>query len=99
MSEFVPVMEFEDFLEENGKIVDQVVYLQPYKEGWTKEYVLKYDHRECIDGSRFYKNENDVWRGWFFSFNEVRAKNFECLSVQGDSDILKKIIMNEYSGK
>ncbi|VDM67218.1 unnamed protein product [Strongylus vulgaris] len=84
---------------EYGRVIDQVVYLQPYKEGWTDEYVLKYDHRECIDGSRFYKNENNAWRGWFFSFNEVRAKEFECLSVQGDSETLKKIILNEYRDK
>ncbi|KAK6042000.1 PH domain protein, partial [Cooperia oncophora] len=47
---------------ENGQIIDQVVYLQPYKEGWGDEYKIKYDHRECIDGSRFYQQiSDDSW--------------------------------------
>ncbi|KHJ85576.1 hypothetical protein OESDEN_14693, partial [Oesophagostomum dentatum] len=84
---------------EHGPVIDQVVYLQPYKEGWTDEYILKYDRRECIEGSRFYKQEASLWRGWFFSFDNVRAKNFECLSVQGDSETLKKILLEEYRDK
>ncbi|EYC16600.1 hypothetical protein Y032_0033g2742 [Ancylostoma ceylanicum] len=99
LNEFVPVMEFEDFIQEHGHLIDQVVYLQPYKEGWTNEYVLKYDHRDCIEGSRFYRYEKDAWRGWFFSYDHVRAKKFECLSVQGDSDTLKKIVLEEYPDK
>ncbi|KAK6742630.1 hypothetical protein RB195_010095 [Necator americanus] len=99
LNEFVPVMEFETFVQEQGNIVEQVVYLQPYKEGWSGEYVLKYDHRDCIDGSRFYKFENNAWRGWFFSYENIRAKKFECLSLQGDSDTLKKVILEEYPGR
>nr|CDJ94763.1 Sterile alpha motif SAM and PDZ and Pleckstrin homology and GDP-fucose protein O-fucosyltransferase domain containing protein [Haemonchus contortus] len=97
LNEFVPVVEFEDFLNENGPHLDQVVYLQPYKEGWSDEYKLKYDHRPCIDGSRFYHQESESsWRGWFFSYDEVRAKKFECISIQGDSATLRDLILKEY---
>ncbi|VDL80030.1 unnamed protein product [Nippostrongylus brasiliensis] len=96
LNEFVPVMEFEDFLKENNRPIDQVVYLQPYKEGWGTEYVLKYDRRECIDGSKFYQKDGDLWNGWFFSYESVRAKNFECISIQGDSSTLRDLVKNEY---
>ncbi|VDO32399.1 unnamed protein product [Haemonchus placei] len=96
LNEFIPVVEFEDFLKENGPFLDQVVYLQPYKEGWGDEYKLKYDHRPCIDGSRFYHQESESsWRGWFFSYDEVRAKKFECISIQGDSATLRDLILKE----
>ncbi|KJH47843.1 hypothetical protein DICVIV_06038 [Dictyocaulus viviparus] len=83
-------------LTEYGALIDQVVYLQPYKEGWSDDYVMKYDSRNCIDGSRFYIKEGDLWNGWFFSYEEVRAKKFECISIQGDSDTLKQLILNRY---
>uniref|UniRef100_A0A0K0CUN2 GDP-fucose protein O-fucosyltransferase 2 n=1 Tax=Angiostrongylus cantonensis TaxID=6313 RepID=A0A0K0CUN2_ANGCA len=35
-------------------------------------------------------------RSWFFSYDEVRAKKFECISFQGDSETLKKLILNQY---
>ncbi|VDM59864.1 unnamed protein product [Angiostrongylus costaricensis] len=96
LNEFVPVLEFEDYLQEYGTLIDQVVYLQHYKEGWSDDYILKYDRRECIEGSRFYRREGHLWRGWFFSYDEVRAKKFECISIQGDSETLKKLILNQY---
>lgn len=96
LSEFVPIIEFEDFLEESGSTIEQVVYLQPYKEGWGKEYVLKYDRRECVDGPRLYRRDGDSWRGWFFSYEHVRAKSFECISIQGDSATLRDLIKSEY---
>lgn len=46
---------------ESGSTIEQVVYLQPYKEGWGKEYVLKYDRRECVDGPRLYRRDGDSW--------------------------------------
>ncbi|KAK6010185.1 hypothetical protein OSTOST_24801, partial [Ostertagia ostertagi] len=82
---------------ENGPSIDQVVYLQPYEEGWGDEYKLKYDRRPCIDGSRFYQQRADgSWRGWFFSYEEVHAKKFECISIQGDSATFKDLIISEY---
>uniref|UniRef100_A0A1I7XAI4 peptide-O-fucosyltransferase n=1 Tax=Heterorhabditis bacteriophora TaxID=37862 RepID=A0A1I7XAI4_HETBA len=48
-------------LESQSLLIENVIYLQHYKEGWGKEYVMKYDRRDCIDGHKYYKKENDSW--------------------------------------
>ncbi|KAE9416122.1 hypothetical protein Angca_004060, partial [Angiostrongylus cantonensis] len=71
LDDFVPVLEFEDYLREYGTLIDQVVYLQPYKEGWNDDYVLKYDLRECIEGSRFYHREGHLCSSIFIDRGEA----------------------------
>uniref|UniRef100_A0A8R1E4R8 GDP-fucose protein O-fucosyltransferase 2 n=1 Tax=Caenorhabditis japonica TaxID=281687 RepID=A0A8R1E4R8_CAEJA len=77
---------------ENNKI-DEVLYLQHYSEGWGTEFVRKFDERPCTQ-TPHYKNSNDGWRGWFYSYDDVLAKNFKCVSIQGDSETLKQLILH-----
>ena len=59
---FVPVMEFEEFLKLNGDVIDQVVYLQHYAEGWKNgEWEERYDVRECINTNNYYLKDGDMW--------------------------------------
>ncbi|KAF1762245.1 hypothetical protein GCK72_010507 [Caenorhabditis remanei] len=95
LNRFVPVIEFEDFLDETeNKPIDQVVYLQHYEEGWGTEYVRKFDERKCLPpANSHYKQEGDsYWRGWFYSYEDVRATNFKCVSIQGDSGTLRDLL-------
>ncbi|CAI2348244.1 unnamed protein product [Caenorhabditis sp. 36 PRJEB53466] len=94
LNRFIPVIEFEDFLEETENIpIDQVLYLQHYEEGWGTEFVRKFDERPCIHAAdQFYRKDGDEWKGWFYSYGDVRARNFECVSIQGDSDTLKNLL-------
>ncbi|CAI4231124.1 unnamed protein product [Auanema sp. JU1783] len=99
LNEFVPVIEFEQFLEENPtRVIDNVIYLQHYAEGWGTKYELKFEKRDCMDGQKYYKYEKDKqkWAGWFFSFPDVLAKNFECISIQGESRTLTNLIKELY---
>ncbi|PIC42474.1 hypothetical protein B9Z55_009541 [Caenorhabditis nigoni] len=95
LNRFIPVMEFEDFLDESeNRPIDQVIYLQHYEEGWGTEYVRKFDERKCLPpaDSHYKKEKDSKWRGWFYSYEDVRASNFKCISIQGDSGTLKDLL-------
>ena len=47
-------MELEDYLQQEGPIIDTVYYLQNYAEGWKNgHFEEKHDFRECIDKPRY----------------------------------------------
>ncbi|CAD6190420.1 unnamed protein product [Caenorhabditis auriculariae] len=97
LNRFVPVIELDDFLKIHPTgLIDDVVYLQHYAEGWGTEFVRKFDKRPCMSGEKFYKRNGDFWKGWFYSYDELKAKNFECVSIQGDSATLKDLILKDY---
>ncbi|TKR64379.1 hypothetical protein L596_024925 [Steinernema carpocapsae] len=98
LNEFVPVMEFEEFLKENGPMIDKVIYLQNYAEGWSNgNFEMKSDERDCISADRYYKKEDALWRGIFFSYENVRTKELICLSIQGQSKTLANAIEDKYA--
>uniref|UniRef100_A0A1I7TMJ6 GDP-fucose protein O-fucosyltransferase 2 n=1 Tax=Caenorhabditis tropicalis TaxID=1561998 RepID=A0A1I7TMJ6_9PELO len=95
LNRFVPVIEFEDFLDETeNHPIDQVIYLQHYEEGWGTEYVRKFDERKCLSPaySHYKQDETGKWKGWFYSYEDVRARNFKCVSIQGDSGTLRNLL-------
>ncbi|GMT20193.1 hypothetical protein PFISCL1PPCAC_11490, partial [Pristionchus fissidentatus] len=86
LSSFVPSIEFDQFLEAVGSpVIDRLVYLQHFEEGWGGEYVMKHEKRRCTEGDRYYEKEDGLWKGWFYGAEGVRAREMECVSFQGDS--------------
>lgn len=63
LSNFVPVIEFEDFLKLNGNKIDSVIYLQAYQEGWseTEGFKLKYNIRPCLEAQNYYVHKENKW--------------------------------------
>ena len=52
-------MELEDYLRQEGPIIDTVYYLQNYAEGWKDgHFEEKHDFRECIDPARYHQEGN-----------------------------------------
>ncbi|CAJ0931277.1 unnamed protein product, partial [Mesorhabditis belari] len=100
MARFVPVIEFDEFLQVHGNdILPLVIYLQHYKEGWGEHYEMKWDKRECLeDAQRVYRRDTETkkWRGWFFSYSNILANRFKCISFQGDSNTFVEMIMKDY---
>lgn len=95
----VPVMEFDDYLKKvDDPVIDELYYLQRYKEGWTK-WEEKMDIRECVDPPRYHKDENGNWRGRFFDYEEVYAKKFECVSAQAYLLTFKPFLMKNTTGQ
>ncbi|KAJ1347739.1 hypothetical protein KIN20_002881 [Parelaphostrongylus tenuis] len=70
LNEFVPVMEFENYLQEYGRSIDQA--------------------RVCIGKKEIYGMDG-------FFLRRSPSKEFECISIQGDSETLKKLILDRYS--
>ena len=94
-----PVIEFEDYLKMNGKPeVEEVYYLQRYAEGWTK-WEEKFDVRECIEPQRYHKDDNGLWRGQFFGYENMYAKKFVCLSTQAAAITFKPFLLNNTTAK
>ncbi|XP_040563245.1 GDP-fucose protein O-fucosyltransferase 2 [Lepeophtheirus salmonis] len=93
ISRYVPVIEFTDFLDINGLIIDSTYYLQSYKEGWEDgNFEEKWDYRECIDRPPYKKQEKNRYRGYFWGYSDVETRNFSCISVQGTTQVIKDLV-------
>ena len=89
LSLYVPVVEFEDWLEKTGGSLGAVYYLQGYKEGWKNgKFEEKFDLRECLEEPTYEQGQDDLWRGQFFFYEGVAAQSFSCLSVQGHTSVI-----------
>ncbi|XP_074652453.1 GDP-fucose protein O-fucosyltransferase 2-like [Tubulanus polymorphus] len=97
LNRHTPVIEFEDFKTLNGPEIDELYYLQNYKEGWGPDgWKEKMDFRECNQQSRYRQDSKGttsssgagVWRGWFWGFDDVVSKKFNCISIQAHAKYL-----------
>uniref|UniRef100_A0A914YBM1 GDP-fucose protein O-fucosyltransferase 2 n=1 Tax=Panagrolaimus superbus TaxID=310955 RepID=A0A914YBM1_9BILA len=94
---FVPVIEFEEFLEDNGNVIDHVIYLQHYAEGWNNgQWEEKFDVRKCINADNYYAKDGNMWKGFFYSYDNIKAKNLTCLSIQGEAKTLANAISSMF---
>ncbi|XP_053733377.1 GDP-fucose protein O-fucosyltransferase 2 isoform X2 [Synchiropus splendidus] len=90
----VPVIEYEEFIAENGgPFIDQVLVLQNYAEGWTEgKWEEKVDERPCIEKKMYTKDKQGYYRGWFWGFEETRARKVTCMSAQGHASIMVDVL-------
>jgi len=95
INQFTPVVEFSDFIVREGESIDAVYYLQGYKEGWGGHYEEKHDIRDCLENPRYYKDEDvEEYRGKFWNFEGITAKNFNCISIQGGASSFAPFLTN-----
>ncbi|CAM4888912.1 unnamed protein product [Rotaria socialis] len=99
LSRFIPVIEFEDFLQlftssssssSTSQITIPYVYtLQHFSEGWGEHFEEKLEIRKCNEEPMYEKRNDNYYYGWFFGYNDrVRARQFQCLSAQGFVTVL-----------
>ncbi|XP_063356067.1 GDP-fucose protein O-fucosyltransferase 2 isoform X2 [Pelmatolapia mariae] len=90
----VPVIEYEEFIAENGgPFIDHVLVLQNYAEGWTDgKWEEKVDERPCIEKLMYSKDKHGYYRGWFWGYEETRARNVTCLSAQGHASVIAPVL-------
>ncbi|XP_037775793.1 GDP-fucose protein O-fucosyltransferase 2-like [Penaeus monodon] len=91
LSKWTPVIEFEDYLKAEGPKIQEVYMLQHYVEGWTGEWVVKYDRRPCLEEHNFREDSDGSWHGTAWGTN-IRVGNFSCLSIQGEASTLIPLI-------
>ena len=99
LSQFVPVIEFEEFLRLSSSssemTIPYVYTLQHFSEGWGEKFEEKLEIRKCIDEPQYQKTHDKYYRGWFFGYEDrIRVKQFQCLSAQGFVTILSDFILN-----
>ncbi|XP_078536684.1 GDP-fucose protein O-fucosyltransferase 2 [Lissotriton helveticus] len=101
LNENVPVIEYEQFLEEaGGPFIEQVYVLQGYAEGWKEGiWEEKVDARPCIDQLMYSADKNGHYRGWFWGYEETRGLNVSCLSVQGSASIMAPVLLQNTSAR
>lgn len=77
-------------------MVDNVLYLQNYKEGWKAgNFEEKYDYRDCIDPPQYHRDgESGDYSGWFWDHPHFRAREFKCLSVQGSTYVVRDLVLD-----
>lgn len=101
LNRYVPVIEFEDFIHETGSPrIDEILYLQGYAEGWKDgHWEEKVDARDCIDRPIYFKDDDGLYRGYFWGYEDVFAGKFKCISVQGTSSILAPLLLEKTSSR
>ena len=68
----------------NNHIIDKVYYLQNYKGGWENgEFREKMNIEECNRPPPYHKENENLYQGQFWRFNQVRAKELDCVSILG----------------
>ena len=78
--------------------IDQILYLQAYKEGWNNgKFEEKVHERDCIDSPKYRPDGEGVYRGWFWGYSEVYAKAFKCLSIQGFTNTIAPVLLNNHT--
>ncbi|XP_057162848.1 GDP-fucose protein O-fucosyltransferase 2 isoform X2 [Ursus arctos] len=97
----IPVIEYEQFIAESGgPFIDQVYVLQSYAEGWKEgTWEEKVDERPCIDPLLYAPDKHEYYRGWFWGYEETRALNVSCLSVQGSASIMAPVLLRNTSAR
>ena len=101
LNRYVPVIEFEDFVKETGGAeIEEIMYLQGYAEGWKDgHWEEKIDDRDCIDRPVYRKDQNGLYRGYFWGMDQIFARKFKCVSVQGTSAILVPILLEKTNSR
>ncbi|XP_072020609.1 GDP-fucose protein O-fucosyltransferase 2-like isoform X2 [Amphiura filiformis] len=96
LNRHIPVIELEEYIKIRGKPeIDQILYLQSYKEGWSNgKFEEKVDERDCIDRPMYQKDSDGLYRGWFWGYEEVYAKAFKCVSIQGFTTTIAPVLIN-----
>ena len=94
LNRYVPVIEFQDFLKKTGdSAIEEIIYLQGYAEGWTDgKWEEKINERDCIDRPVYHRGNDGLYRGYFWGMENVFARKFKCVSVQGTSAILPEFL-------
>ncbi|XP_039113058.1 GDP-fucose protein O-fucosyltransferase 2 isoform X1 [Hyaena hyaena] len=97
----IPVLEYEQFIAESGgPFIDQVLVLQGYAEGWKEgAWEEKVDERPCIDPLLYAQDKHEYYRGWFWGYEETRALNVSCLSVQGSASVMAPVLLRNTSAR
>ncbi|XP_054569595.1 GDP-fucose protein O-fucosyltransferase 2 isoform X2 [Eptesicus fuscus] len=97
----IPVMEYEDFIAENGgPFIDQIYVLQSYAEGWKEgPWEEKVDERPCLDPPLYSQDKHEYYRGWFWGYEETRGLNVSCLSVQGSASIIAPVLLENTTAR
>ncbi len=93
MNKYVPVIEFEDFIKETSNI-DQIFHLQNYIEGWSNgNFEEKFDFRPCNDKETYFIDGDNKYYGYFWGYEKsIHASNFTCVSYQGMTGVMAKLI-------
>jgi len=88
LNRYVPVMEFDDFLQITGSSsIDLVMYLQRHPDGFSGGWKEMCEVGKCGDRIPFSKQGNK-WRSNFWGHHEVVAQDLDCYDVQGHATIL-----------
>lgn len=101
LNRYVPVIEFEEFVKETGSPgIEEILYLQGYAEGWKDgHWEEKVDDRDCIDKPVYHKDQDGLYRGYFWGMDEIFARKFKCVSVQGTSAILAPLLLEKTNSR
>lgn len=96
LQKFAPVIEMDEFLKNNEKgkpVIEEVHVLQHFKDMWDdgKEWEDRWAIEQCIDSIPYIRT-GKVFKGPFWSYENITAQKVVCTSFQGHVSLLKQLL-------
>ncbi|KAG8230145.1 hypothetical protein J437_LFUL010396 [Ladona fulva] len=96
IKKFIPVIEFEDFIkDESNRIIDEVFFLQNYKDAWeSNNWEDKMDIEACIGKLPYSVNAKGEYKNEFWGHgSSIKGKRVRCLSFQGPASYIIPLLV------
>ncbi|XP_071450754.1 GDP-fucose protein O-fucosyltransferase 2 [Hetaerina americana] len=96
IEKFVPVIEFQDFIQEReNKVIDEVYVLQHFKGAWeNNDWKDKMDVEPCHEKFHYWLNDDGLFEGEFWDNDDlISAKKVQCLSFQGSASYIIPLLV------
>ncbi|EDV20912.1 uncharacterized protein TRIADDRAFT_50901 [Trichoplax adhaerens] len=88
LNKFIPVMEYQDYINQFGQTIDEIIYLQPYPDPFEGgQFVDKVEETNCQSNQK-YKLMNGNYYGYFFGLKGITARKLRCMLAQGMTSII-----------
>lgn len=88
LNKLIPVMEYQDYINQFGPIIDEIIYLQPFPDPFQGgSFVEKVEQVSCPIIHK-YQLEDGQYVGYFFGLKNIAARKLRCMLAQGATSII-----------
>ncbi|PSN31421.1 GDP-fucose protein O-fucosyltransferase 2 [Blattella germanica] len=94
LQQFAPVIEMHEFLKEVGKTrLDMVYILQHFKDAFEDgKWEEKFEVESCHEKNNYERVNGGYFRGPFWGYGNITAKEVHCLSFHGHASQLQDVL-------
>ena len=94
LNKLIPVMEYQDYINQFGSTIDEIIYLQPFPDPFQGgNFVDKVEQIQC-PAIHKYQFLDGHYVGYFFGLNNIAAQKLRCMLAQGAASVITSQLVN-----